>query len=227
MIVNEVDVVRAVDKGRCFQYVNQEADVGLDTADTEFFQDAQHLLDSTFVRQRVCRSFDQQGIIIRSNNCARISIAAVKTNAEAAAAAVYHDFTGIRHKVVHRIFCRNTALNGVTQAANVFLRFDADFVAVQCVAFSDFNLRLYNIDACNHFCYSMFNLYTRVDFDKVELAVRRNQKFNRAGVDVFDIFHELDGCIANIFTKLLRQSKCRCNFYDFLMTTLYGTVAFV
>lgn len=45
MIIDEVDVVRAVDEFRALQYVDQEADINLDAADTEFLKDAEHLLE--------------------------------------------------------------------------------------------------------------------------------------------------------------------------------------
>ena len=71
----------------------------------------------------------------------------------------------------------------------------------------------------------MFNLNTRVNFDKIELAVRRNQKFNRACAEVIYVFHQLNGCVADIIAQLRAEGERRCDFYQFLVAALYGAVA--
>lgn len=134
MIIDEVDVVRAVDEFRALQYVDQEADIGLDAADTEFLKDAEHLLNGCGMVEAISRRLDQQGVVVRRNDRTRIGIAAVETDAKAAAAAVYRDFTGIRHEVVHRIFRRNTALDGIAETVDRFLGLNTDFIAVEGIA---------------------------------------------------------------------------------------------
>ena len=226
MVVNEVDIVRTVHEFRRFQHVDEEADVRLNAADTEFFQRTQHFLHSPFMGQRICRSLNEKGIIVRRNNRAGIRIAAVETDAEAAAAAVYHNFARIRHKVVHRVFCRNTALDGVALAMNRFLRRNGNFLAVQRIAFGHFYLGLYNIDTRDHFRDSMFYLYAGVNFDKVEFFIRCNKEFDRAGIDIVDVLHELDRRVANVLAELFRQGKGRGDFDNLLMTALNRAVPF-
>lgn len=226
MIVDEVYIIRTVDKFRTLQDVNQEADIGLDTADTEFLKDAEHLLNGFGMIEAVRRRLNQERIIVRRNNRACISVAAVETDAEAAAAAVYRDFAGIRHEVIQRIFCRNTALDGIAETVDSILRLNADFIAVEGIAFSDFDLSLDDVDTRNHFGDRVFYLDTGVNFDEIEVAVGRNQKFDRTGIDVMNIFHQLQGSIADLLTKLYRQGRSRSRFNDLLMTALDGAVTF-
>ena len=226
MVIDEVDVVRTSDKFRTLEDVDQEADVGLDAADTKFLEDAEHLLSGFFMGQAISRRLDQQRIVVRRDDGAGIGIAAVEADAEAAAAAVYHDLARIRHEVVHRVFCRDTALDGIAQAADVVLGFDADFIAVQGIAFSDFDLGLYDVDARNHFRDGMFDLYARVDFDEVKFTVRRDQKFDSTGIDVMDVLHQFQGCVADLLAQFDRQGRSRSRFDDFLVTALDRAVAF-
>ena len=62
MIVDEVYIIRASNEFRALEDVNQEADVGLDAADTEFLEDAEHLLGCFFMVPAVRRRLDQKRI---------------------------------------------------------------------------------------------------------------------------------------------------------------------
>ena len=168
---------------------------------------------------------NQKRIVIRGNNGARKSIAAVQTNAKAAAAAVGNQLAGIGHKVVGRVFGGNTALNGMAEAGNFVLFGNADFRAVQGITFGNFNLGLHNIKAGNFFGNGMFNLNTRVNFNKVEVAVRGNEEFNRTGAEVINVFHQLNGCVADCLAQFGFKRKGRGNFHQFLVAALYGAVA--
>ena len=110
MIIDEVNVIRTFDKGRLAQHVDQEADVRLDATNTEFTENAEHLLYGLVMMQAIGRCLDEKGIIVRRNNGTGIGVAAIETNAKAAATTIDVDLTGVRHEVVHRIFRRNTAL---------------------------------------------------------------------------------------------------------------------
>ena len=69
-----------------------------------------------------------------------------------------------------------------------FLGLNTDFIAVEGIAFSDFDLGLDDVDTGNHFGNRVFYLDTGVDFDEIEVAVRRNQEFDRTGIDVMNVF---------------------------------------
>ena len=226
MFINKVNVIISAFKQGAGQYVNEEADICLNTADTEFLQYANHLLYGTGMSQIICRSLNKQGIVIRCNDSPRISIAAVKTNPEAAAATICNNLTRIGHKAVQRIFRRNTALNGIAYTLYRFLRRNTYLLTIQRIAFGNLNLRLHNIDACNHFRYRMFNLNTRVNFNKVEFFIACNEEFYRARIDIVDVFHQLQGRITNVLTQFFRKRKSRCNFNHLLMTPLNGTISF-
>ena len=71
----------------------------------------------------------------------------------------------------------------------------------------------------------MFNLNTRVNFNKVEVAVRGNEKFNRTGAEVINVFHQLNGCVADCLAQFGLKRKGRGNFHQFLVAALYGAVA--
>ena len=77
-----------------------------------------------------------------------------------------------------------------------------DFRAVQVIAFSYFDLSLHNVDAGDLLGNGVFNLNTRVDLDKVELAIGSSQKFYGAGTDVINIFHQLHSSIADSLALL-------------------------
>ena len=59
----------------------------------------------------------------------------------------------------------------MAEAGDFVLLGDADFLAVQGITLGNFNLGLYNIKTGNFFGNGMFNLNTRVNLDKIELAV--------------------------------------------------------
>ena len=92
-------------------------------------------------------------------------------------------------------------------------------------SFGNFNLGLHNIKAGNFFGNSMFNLNTRVNFNKVEVAVRGNEEFNRTGAEVINVFHQLNGCVADCLAQFGLKRKGRGNFHQFLVAALYGAVA--
>ena len=69
---------------------------------------------------------DQQGIIIGRNHRARGGIAAVQTDAIAAAGAVRSDLTIVRCKVIGGILRGNTALNGIAADLYILLTIQAD-----------------------------------------------------------------------------------------------------
>ena len=172
------------------------------------------------------RSLYEQRVVIRRNNGTRISVTAVEANPETAAAAVGNDLTGIGHKPVYRVFRRNTTLNRIADTLDCVLAFNADFLAVQSIAFSHFNLCLDNVDTRNHFRNRVFYLYTRVNFDKVEFFIICHEELNRTRVDIIDILHQFQRRIANIPAQLRRQRERRRNFYNLLMTPLNGAVPF-
>ena len=198
--------------------------IGFYAADTEFLQAAQHFGDSNFMSQAPGGCFYEQGVIVRRDNRAGEGIAAVKTDAEAAAAAVGDELAGVRHEVVGRVLSRDTALDSMAHGLQILLLRQVDFRAMELIAFSNFDLGLHDIDTGNLLGNGMLNLNTRVNLDEVELAVGSSKEFYSAGADIINVLHQLYSCVADSLALLYRQSEGRSDFYELLMTTLYGAV---
>ena len=96
---------------------------------------------------------------------------------------------------------------------------------MQIQTLSNQQLRCYDINICNHFCDRMFHLDARVDFDKVKI-ISFNKKFYCTCVDIPDIFHQLDSCLADFLTLLFIHRDTRRYFYYFLVTALNRTISF-
>ena len=121
MFFNEVYIVRTTLEFRMFQYINQEVNICFYTANTEFFQATKHFTNSFFVVRTKCCRFHKQGVIVRCYNGTCKSITRIKTDTKTTGATVRQDFTGIRHKVVFRIFCGNTTLDSSAFTRNFIL----------------------------------------------------------------------------------------------------------
>ena len=125
------------------------------------------------------------------------------------------------------IFCGNTTLNGYPFTTNIFLCRNGYRFTVQFVTFGNTNLRMHNVNTCNHFCYCMFYLDTRVNFNEIEVSISGYQEFYCTSADIIHVFHNFHSGCTNTVTQITRQGKCWCYFYYFLMTTLDGTITFM
>ena len=170
-------------------------------------------------------SLNQQRIVVRSDDGAGEGVAAVQTDAEAAAAAVGNQLAGIGHKVIGRVLGGNTALDSMADGGQLILLRQGDFRAVQVVALGNLDLCLHNVDTGDLLGNGVFNLNAGVNLDKIEFAVGSSQKFYGAGADVVNIFHQLDSSLADGFALFYRQSEGRSNFNQLLVAALYGAVA--
>ncbi len=108
------------------QNVRDKRNVGLDAADADLIDRAECFSADTRECGVVAGDLDQQGIVVRGNYRAGSRIAAVETDAEAAARAVSGDLAVVRGEVVGRILCRDAALNRLTADLNIFLTGQAD-----------------------------------------------------------------------------------------------------
>ena len=145
---------------------------------------------------------NQQGIVIRGDNGAGEGVAAVQTNAHAAATAIGNQLAGVRHKVVGRVLCSNTALNSMADDVQILLLGQVDFRTVQIVAFGNLDLGLHDIDAGDLLGNGVLHLNAGVNLDKVEFAIWSGQKFYGTCADIVNIFHELHSGLANSLALL-------------------------
>ncbi len=111
---------------------------------------------------------------------------------------------------------------------DVSLAHDANFWAVERVAFCDEDLRLHDVDARNHLCNRVLNLDTRVHFDKVVLAGRlvEQELYCTSGAVIYGLCN-LDCVRANCDSLLVCQAKRRCELDNLLVASLDGAVTFV
>ena len=225
--IQEIGGIGAVDEAGMLQQVFQESNVGLNTADTEFLQAPQHFGNGDGMVQAPGGCLNQQGIIVRSDDGSGKSIACVQTDTHAAAAAVGNELACIRHKVVHRIFRSNTALDGLAPDADLILFRNPHDGIMHAVAFRNTDLALDDIDTRNGFRYGMLYLDTGVYFNKIEFVVGSGQEFHRAGTDVIHVAHQLHSRVADPFPQLRLHKGSRSHLHHLLVTALYGAVAFV
>src|SRR5262245_8104566 len=66
-------------------------------------------------------------------------------------------------------------------------------------------LPAHEVQPCDHFGDGMFDLQARVDFEKVELAIRRENKLDRAGVGIAELPSDRNGGLAHFLTQFWRQ----------------------
>ena len=172
VIINKFSAVAAVSELRMLQYIFQKENIGFNAAYTELLQTAQHLTDSYLMCQSPGGCFNEQGIVVRGDDGTSKRITSVQAYAKAAAAAISDQFTGIWHKIVGRILRSDTALDSMAMGNDVLLFGDRYFRIMDGIAFSNFNLCLYNIDTGDFFGNCMFNLNSWINFNKVEIIVR-------------------------------------------------------
>src|SRR3546814_11128898 len=68
------------------------------------------------------RDFDQQRVVVRRDDCAAVSRAAVETNAETGRTAIREQATVVRREAVFRLLGGDAALQRVTIEAHLILR---------------------------------------------------------------------------------------------------------
>ena len=73
----------------------------------------------------------------------------------------------------------------------------------------------------------MLHLDTRIHFDKVWIVVCINQELQSTCIAVANCLGKADCRVKNNLTGLIRDRKCRCILYHFLMPALYGTVTVI
>ena len=114
---------------------------------------------------------------------------------------------------LHRVFCRNSAFNGVTGKFYTILR-------RELFALCHLDHQLYNIDTGDHFAHRMLYLKPCVHLHKIEVFLLIGQKLKCSGIFVFDIFGCLNGCSVKFFSCLFIKKYCRRLLYQFLMSSL-------
>ena len=91
---------------------------------------------------------------------------------------------------------------------------------------SNHDLRFHDIYASDFFGDRVFDLNAWINLDEVELVrVGVNEKLNRAGILVADLFANRDGGITESLSDLRKQIGRRGNLNHFLVSTLDRAIA--
>ena len=209
------------------QYVEQECTVCLHPVDLHFLQRTLCLADRIVETARPGRYFYKKAVVVRRDGRVNKRIASIQTNAVTACTCVFCDNACIRSKSVDRVFCRQSALNRKATRLDIVLALDVKFRRIQFISFGDQDLRLYDIDACRHFCNGMFHLDTRVHFDEVMISFMVYQEFYSTCTSVVHRLGDLQSVVADVLSLLLCQAERRSKFDHFLVSSLDGTVTFI
>ena len=112
-LVNELGVARPGPEGGVGQNVGDEGDVGLNAPDVLLTQGPGGPAAGPLKGVVPGGDLYQQRVIIGGDHRAGVGVAAVQTDAEAAAGAVGGDLAGVRGEVVGRVLGGHPALDGV------------------------------------------------------------------------------------------------------------------
>src|SRR6185295_19806412 len=88
------------------------------------------------------------------------------------------------------------------------------------------DLKLDQINARDHLGHRVLDLQPRVHFDEVELARRRENKFDRAGIRVANRASGRERGLAKLFAQFWTDGRRRTLFNDLLMAALNRALAF-
>ncbi len=87
------------------------------------------------------------------------------------------------------------------------------------------NLAADNINSSHLFRDGVFDLNSWIDFDKIDLFLLIDEKFDGSGIVIADPLADLQGVVIELVARLLAQGHAGSNFDHLLKAALYGTVA--
>jgi len=224
---DESRIAVSFDELRMVQHVEQETDVGLDALDLRFLKRADSFPSGILKCHCPWSHLYQQTVIIRSYHRTGETVAAVQSDAVSGSTSVKLDHTRVRCKSVARVLCGDSALDGIASLNYVLLALDADLVRIQSVTLGDLDLRLNDIHTCNHFCYSMLYLNTRIHFYEIMVAVFVHEKFHGTGTSVIHVSGQFQRVAAYVSSLLVSQAEGRRELYYLLMPSLDRAVSLI
>ena len=224
-LVNELGVAPARAEGGMTEDVGHKGNVGLDAADV-FLRDGAGGLAAHGVEGPVpCGDLDQQRVIIGGDDGAGVGVAAVQTDAEAAAGAVGGDLAGVGGEVVGRVLGGDAALDGVAVHPQVVLTGQADLGGGEGVALGDEDLGTHQVHAGDHLGDGVFHLDAGVHLDEIVVAVLVHQEFHRTGRHIAHVLGHFDGVGIEPLSGLLGHAEGGGELHHLLIAPLEGAVA--
>ena len=226
-LVDELGVVLVRQECRVLQQVLDKVDVGRHAANTEFAQRTVHTRNRLFRRLRPSRHLHQKRVVVARDYAARISRAAVQTDAHTGRRTIGGDPAIVGDKVVLRVFCSDPRLQRVAVQADVILRCLACGLG-QRLALGNQDLRLNDVDAGDFFGDGVFHLNTGVHLDEVERAcVHIHQEFDGARAFIVHMGTDFAAQFAQLFALRFGQVRRRRAFNDLLVAALNRTVTLI
>ena len=226
-IINKAGVASALQKHRMRQDIAKEGHIGFHTAHAGLGQGTACLARSTLEADVIGRDLNEQTVIIRGDGRALIGVAAIQTNAVAAARAVCRDRAGVGREIVGGVLRRDTALDCIAALLHILLRCNADQRMAQREAAGNKDLRAHEIDTRDHLGDGVLDLNARVHLDEIMRAGLVDQELHSTCVDIADLLGNLDGVLAQPFTQLLGQRPCGRILNYLLVTALQRAVTLI
>ena len=190
--------------------------VGLDPFHHHFRQGDAHAGDGLLARGAVRNDLADHRVVVGRHE---VAVVGVRVHADARTTRhVPRRDAARRGRELERIFRVDAALDRVALEHDVLL------AEAQLFAGRHADLLLHDVDARDHFRDRMFDLYARVHFDEVELAVLV-QELERAGATVADLLAGLGAAVTNAFDQAARNVRCRRFLNHLLVAALHGAIA--
>ena len=210
---------------RVVQHVKQESDIGFNPFDLGFLQRPNSLPARILEGERAGRNLDQQAVVIRGDHRTGEAVPAVQTDSKSGSAPVQFNRACIRRKSVGRILGRDPALNRRSPHVHIALPTDPDLIGIQGISLCDFNLRLYNVDACHKLRHSMLHLNSRVHLDEIVISVLIQQELHRSGTAVIHMSCDFQRVLTDRRSLLFCQTQRRRELNYLLVSSLNRAVA--
>ena len=209
------------------KHVEQERNVGLDSFDGGLGKSPYGFSPGIFKCPAESRYLYQQAVVERRDFRAFVAVSAVETYSKACRAVIVFNHSGVRHEVVHRVFCGDPALDGVACHPDGILIWNGDFRRIKAVSLGDEYLILNDIHSCNDFGNSVFYLNSRVHLYEVMVSVFIHQEFHCSCASVVYSSGNLKRIAAYGLSLLVCEAEGRREFDNFLVSSLYGTVSLI
>ena len=206
----------------------EKGHIGLDPAHSKLSQGSIHPLAGFLGVPSPGRGLRQQGIVVGNQDRPPRDCAPIQSQAESCRRPVGGDLPEVRRKLVFRVLCRNTALQGATVERNFLLLGQRDQGIVQPVALGNQNLRAHQVYPRHPLGHGVLDLDSGIDLDEVPFPTVHIQKeLDRSGIHVADFTGQNNRCIAQLPPKLFRYPGGRRHLHHLLMSSLHRTVPFI
>src|SRR2546425_8454561 len=156
------------------------------TLDDKLIKCPLHTCNSCFAALSPNDQLGQQRIVVGRYLVTRVEMAIHAHSWSTRRQILFHR-TRLRAEIRAGILRRNTAFNGMTMRAQVFLP------ELQRHASSNTDLLLDQVGTCHHLGHGMFDLQAGIHLHKIIMALVIKQEFERAGVTISNLLHCLDG----------------------------------